>query len=70
MQNIFAHKGEGSLLLEHQISLAQTLQEGPFQVMFVGTRQQKEQKNLNTRKRKSNNYENDVCLGRFMHPIS
>ena len=35
-----------------KISLAQTLQEGPFQVMFVGTQRTKEQKKLNTRKRK------------------
>ena len=34
-----------------KISLAQTPQEGPFQVMFLGTQQQKKQKKLNTRKR-------------------
>ena len=34
-----------------KISLSQTHQEGPFQVMFVGTQQQKKQKKLNTRKR-------------------
>ena len=35
-----------------KISLAQTPQEGPFQVMFVGTQHTKEQKELNTRDRK------------------
>ena len=34
-----------------KISLAQTPQERPFQVMFVGTQQQKKQKKLNTRER-------------------
>ena len=34
-----------------KISLAQTPQEGPFQVRFVGTQQTREQKELNTRKR-------------------
>ena len=34
-----------------KISLAQTPQEGPFQVGFVGTQQTREQKELNTRKR-------------------
>ena len=36
-----------------EISLVQTPQEGPFQVMFVETQHTKEQKELNTRKRKS-----------------
>ena len=35
-----------------KISLAPTPQEGPFQVMFVGSQQQKEQKELNTSERK------------------
>ena len=35
-----------------KISLAQSPHEGPFQVMFVATQQQKEQKELNTRERK------------------
>ena len=35
-----------------KISLAQTPHEGPFQVMFVGTQQQKQQNKLNTRERK------------------
>ena len=35
-----------------KIPLAETHQEGPFQVMFVGTPQQKKQNTLNTRKRK------------------
>ena len=35
-----------------KISLAPTPQEGPFQVMIVGTRQQKEQEKLNTRESK------------------
>ena len=34
------------------ISLVQTAQEGPFQVMFAGTQHTKEQKELNTRERK------------------
>ena len=36
-----------------KISLAQTPQEGPLQVMFVETQQTKEQKELNTRERKA-----------------
>ena len=39
--------------LNLEISLVQTPQEGPFQVMFVGTRQTREQTELNTRKRRS-----------------
>ena len=35
-----------------KISLAPTSREGPFQVMFVGTQQRREQKELNRRKRK------------------
>ena len=35
-----------------KISLAPTLQEVPFQVMFAGTQQTKEHKELNTRERK------------------
>ena len=35
-----------------KICLAPVHQEGPFQVMFVGTQQPREQKNLNTRERK------------------
>ena len=35
-----------------RISLAPTSREGPFQVMFVGTQQTREQKELNRRKRK------------------
>ena len=51
--NIFAHKGEGSFLPNAlKISLAPTNQERPLQVMFVGTQQQKEQQELNTRERK------------------
>ena len=34
-----------------KISLAQTPQEGPFQVMFVATQQTREQTELNTRER-------------------
>ena len=50
---MYAHKGEGSLLPERCQDLSCTnLQEGPFQVMFVGTQQQKKQQTLNTRKRK------------------
>ena len=52
-----------------KISLAQTPQERPFQVMFVGTQQQKKQNKLNTRKRKKSRcYENNVCFRRLMHP--
>ena len=41
-KNIFVRKGEGSFFLKTlKISLAPTLQEGPFQVMFVGTQQTK-----------------------------
>ena len=36
----------------HKIFLAQTVQEGPFQVMFVETQQAREQKELNASKRK------------------
>ena len=35
-----------------KIPLAPTYQEGPFQVMFAGTQQQKKQNKLNTRERK------------------
>ena len=35
-----------------KISIAQSPQEGPFQVMFVETQQTREQTELNTRKRK------------------
>ena len=50
-----------------KISLAPTLQERPFQVMFAGTQQTQKELNLSVRARC---YENNVCLRRFLHPIS
>ena len=47
----FLHRREKEVLFLNtlKISLAQTPQEGPFQVKFVGTQQQKKQNKLNTR---------------------
>ena len=40
-------------------------------MMFVGTQQTREQKEMNTRKRKSKDAtKNNVCSRRVMHPIS
>ena len=50
-RTFFAHKGEGSFLPETltRSLLHQPTKKGPFQVMFVGTQQTKEQEKLNTR---------------------
>ena len=50
----FMHTNEKEVFFLNtlKISLAQTPQEGPYQVMFVDTQQTREQKELNARKRK------------------
>ena len=54
-----------------KISVAQTLQEGPFQVMFAGTQHIKEQKELNTRERRGQDTTKTTsALRRVMYPIS
>ena len=49
---LHARENEVFFLNTLKISLVQTLQEGPFQVMFVMTQKTKEQKELNERKRR------------------
>ena len=51
-RTLLEHKGGGSFLPEHSQNLSCTNpQKGPFQVVFVGTQQTREQKELNTRER-------------------
>ena len=62
----FLHTREKAL----KISLAPTLQEGPFQVMSVGGQQQKKQNKLNTRERQGQDAtKKKVCSRTVMHAM-
>ena len=72
VHNIYAHKREGRFLPEHSQDLScNNPQEEPFQVMFLGLRQTREQKELNTRECEGQDVTKiNVCLRKFMHPLS
>ena len=68
----FMHTREKELFFLNalKISLAPTLQEGPFQVMFLRNQHVDEQKELNTCELESQDAARiNVCTRRFTHPI-